>query len=372
MSNTNQYEELIEHYRNWIFGLPDSEFLIPMLKARFTPEEAQIIAQIPFIGNTVEKLSQKIGIPSKELTEKLEYFAEKGIVFKNERNGVKFYSLCDSDFVFYRSTGWRKELDDWSYKMANPQNKYWIHAYANTFNGHETQGLRAIPINITIDDPRKVMPYEDILKIIENFEYYAVSMCPCAAKYNVDSEFHECNHNFERCLHFDDLGRYTVEYGLGREITKEETLEILKRADDEGLVHGVSNSEEGIDTICNCCSCCCVFLDSLVKMPGIIPRGHQPSNYIRAINEENCISCGVCVKTCPMKALELVDKKLVFDRERCLGCGVCVNKCKQKAIYLEHREGKQNFPKDGGELVMRLLIERGLDPNEAFRKNFIM
>ena len=371
MSGTNPYKNLIDHYKNWIFGLPDSEYLLPMLEARFTPEEAQILAQIPFIGHPIEKLSGKLGIPPKELTEKLEYFAEKGIVFKNERNGVKFYSLCDSDFVFYRSTGWRKELDDWSYKMANPQNNYWIHAYANTFNGHETQGLRAVPINITIDDPQKVMPYEDILKIIENFEYYAVSMCPCAAKYNVDSEFHECNHNFERCLHFNDLGRYTVEYGLGREITKEETLEILKRADDEGLVHGVSNSEEGIDTICNCCSCCCVFLDSLVKMPGIIPRGHQPSNYIRAINEENCINCGVCVKTCPMKALELVDKKLVFDPERCLGCGVCITKCKQNAIYLEHREGKQNFPKDGRELVMRLLIERGLDPNEAFRKNFI-
>jgi ferredoxin len=371
MTETNVYKALINHYKEWIFGLPDSEYLQPMLEARFTPEEAKFLAQIPFIGHPIEKISEKLGIASEELIEKLEDFAERGIVFSNERNGVKFYSLCDSDFVFYRSSGWRKEPDDWSRNMANPQNNYWINAYAREFNGHETQGLRAVPINKTIDDPRKVLSYEDILKIIEDFDYYAVSKCPCAAKYNLDPEFHECNHNFERCLHFNDLGRYTVEYDLGREITKEETLEILKRAADEGLVHGVSNSEEGIDTICNCCSCCCVFLDSLVKMPGIIPRGHQPSNYIRAINEEECIGCGVCVKSCPMNALELVDKKVVFDAERCLGCGVCVHKCKQNAISLVHREGNQNFPKDGRDLAIRLLVERGLDPGEAFRKNFI-
>jgi Fe-S-cluster-containing hydrogenase component 2 len=72
-----------------------------------------------------------------------------------------------------------------------------------------------------------------------------------------------------------------------------------------------------------------------------------------------------------MGAIKVEEKKAIFDQERCLGCGVCVHHCKQNAIYLVHREGKQNFPKDGRELVIRLLVERGLDPNKAFRKNFI-
>jgi len=372
MSETNSYKDLIEHYRGWIFGLPDSEFLLPMLKARFTPEEAQLLAQIPFIGHNIEKLSKKLDIPSEELTEKLDYFAEKGIVFRIERNGSITYSLCDSDFVFYRSTGWRKELDDWSREMANPQNDYWINAYANEFLGHKTKGLRAVPINKTIEDPRRVMPYQDIIKIIDNLDFYSVSVCPCAAKYNLDPEFHDCEHNFERCLHFGDLGKYCVEQGFGREITKEETLEILKRAADEGLVHGVSNNIESVDTICNCCSCCCVFLDALVKMPGIIPRGHQPSNYIREIKEEECIGCGVCVKICPTNALELQEKKVLFDPERCLGCGVCVHKCKQNAIYLVRREEEQDISKNGMEEAIKHLTERGLDPNEVFRKNYIV
>ncbi|MHA2126074.1 MAG: 4Fe-4S binding protein [Promethearchaeota archaeon] len=372
MAEADSYKGLIDHYREWIFGLPDSEYLLPMLKARFTPEEAQFLAQLPFIGHPVEKLSKKLNISIDELTKKLDYFSNKGIVFKIQKDEGLIYSLCDSDFVFYRSSGWRKEPDDWSREMANPQIKYWINAYANGFLGHDTKGLRAVPINKTVEDPRKVMPYEDILKIVDELEYHTVSICPCGTKYNLDPEFHDCNHNFERCLHFGDLGRYCVEQGFGRKITKEETKEILKKAADAGLVHAPSNNLKDIDTICNCCSCCCVFLDSLVKMPGIVPRGHQPSNYIREIKEEECIGCGVCVKKCPMKALHLEDKKVIFDPERCLGCGVCVHKCKQNASYLVQRGEEQQFPKNGIEQGSRHLSETGLDPNEVFRKNYFI
>ena len=46
MSDEKVYLELIEHLRGWIFGLPDSEYLIPMLKLRCTPEEAEIASVI--------------------------------------------------------------------------------------------------------------------------------------------------------------------------------------------------------------------------------------------------------------------------------------------------------------------------------------
>jgi len=368
MSESNPYKDLIDHYKGWLFGLPDSGFLQPMLEARFSPDEAKLLAKIPFIGHTVEILSQKLGLDAEELREKLENFAIRGIVLRSESRYGILYALCDSNFVFYRSPGWKMDVDDWSREMANSQNHYWINSYAKDFLGHDLQGLRAVAINTTIVDTRKVMPYDDILKIIDGLDYYSVSMCPCSAKYNLDPEFEDCEHNFERCLHFGDLGKYCVEYGMGREITKEETFEILKRAAEEGLVHGVSNNKENIDTICNCCSHC-LYLDFLVKMPGIIPRGHQPSNYIREINEDECIGCGVCVNRCPMNALELKDKKVIFEPERCIGCGVCVYKCNQDAIYLVHREKEENIPKNGTEQVIRYFTERGQDPSEAFKKN---
>ncbi|MFX0081069.1 MAG: 4Fe-4S binding protein [Candidatus Hodarchaeota archaeon] len=371
MSEDIYYEDLIEHLRYWVLRLPDSEHLMPMLKLRITPEDAKLLSKIPFLGHTAEQISSKLDIPVKKLRKKLDNLVKSGIIFRSERPSEVRYSLCDSLFIFYRSLGWKGKNDKLNREISPYLNKYYIETYAEEFVGHETQGLRAIPINETIHDTRQVMPYEDILKVIDNFEYYSVSTCPCSHRHNLDHDFKECKHDLERCLHFDNLGRYCVENGLGREISKEETLDILKRAADSGLVHGIDNTKEKMETICNCCSCCCLFLESVVNVPGILPKGHQPSNYIREIEEQNCIGCGVCVKSCPMNALELKDKKVLFHPDRCLGCGVCVHKCKQNAIYLVHREGEQDFPKDPREEGIRFLKERDLDPMDVFTKNML-
>ena len=148
------------------------------------------------------------------------------------------------------------------------------------------------------------------------------------------------------------------------------TLEILKKTADAGLVHGVSNTKEGVDTICNCCKCCCIFLNRLVKMEGA-PKGHIPSNYIREINEEECIGCGVCAAICPMDAIDVIDEKVSFTPEKCIGCGVCVHKCPQDALYLVHRDKDIDHPANPLELVSRLLSERGHDPMETLRKNML-
>ncbi|MHA2394133.1 MAG: 4Fe-4S binding protein [Promethearchaeota archaeon] len=371
MSEDIAYKDLIGHLRNWIIRLPESKNLLPLLKLRIKPEEAKLLSKIPFIGFTAEQLSAKIGIPINKLTKQLEKFSKKGIVFRSKRGSEIRYSLRDSLFIFYRSLGWRGKNDKINRKISPLLNQYYIETYAEEFIGHETQGLRAIPINETIQDTRQVMPYEDIIKVIDNFNYYSVSSCPCSHRHNLDNDFEDCKHDLERCLHFDGLGRYCVENGLGKEITKEETLRILRMSADAGLVHGVSNTQEKMDTICNCCSCCCLFLESVVNMSGFIPRGHQPSNYIREVDDKNCIVCGLCARLCPMKALKVNDKKLLFEPERCIGCGVCAHKCKHDAAYLIHRQGEQDFPKDPREQGMRFLKERGIDPMKAFIRNML-
>jgi len=369
MSNNKIYNDLIDHLRNWIFGLPESKYLLPLFELRFTPEEAEFLSKIPFLPHTAEDLSDRLETPVVELTRRLDDLAQKGMIFRVEGRSAIRYSLPDSLFLFYRSIGWAGLDDEFNREISPLLNQYYIEAYATDYLGHPTQGLRTIPINETIQDTRKVLPYEDILKVIDHVEYYTVSTCPCSHRHNTDTDIENCKYDTLKCLHFDRLGRYIVQNGLGKEITKEETLEILKKAADAGLVHGISTTKERIDTICNCCTCCCLFLESAVKIPGIIPRGHQQSNYIREIDEEKCVACGICVTFCPMKALELNDKKVIFDPERCLGCGVCVYKCPQEACYLIHRDEEQDFPKDPREQSSRFLRERGHDPLEIFKKN---
>jgi len=354
MSKEDMYDALMDHFGEWIFDFPKSETLKPMFKLRFTPEEAELLSQIPFLGHTLEQLTAKIDISIDKLKIMLDDFTNKGIIFRIERSSRTLYSLTDPVFVFYRTPSWNGEDNDFNRKMSPYLNKYYIDTFASDFMGHDTKGLRTIPINETVRDTRQVIPYEDVLKVVDNFEYYSVSACPCSHRHTLDPIFEDCKHDLERCLHFDTLGRYIVENGFGREITKEETLEILQKAADAGLVHGLSNTEKAPDTICNCCSCCCLFLESAVKMPGILPRGHNPSSYIREMAEEKCIE----------------DKKVLFTPERCIGCGVCINKCPQDASCLEYRGENQDYPKNPRETAERFLKERGKEPMEVFKKNY--
>lgn len=44
-----------------------------------------------------------------------------------------------------------------------------------------------------------------------------------------------------------------------------------------------------------------------------------------------CINCGECIKTCPSKALSMIDGKVFWDEEKCSNCDACINVCTHRA-----------------------------------------
>ena len=209
------------------------------------------------------------------------------------------------------------------------------------------------------------MPFENIASVVDRFEYYSVSSCPCRQRHNLDPQTQDCPHPMEVCLHFDDLGRYTVENGMGREITRKETLDILRKAADAGLVHAVSNWEDKPDTICNCCPDACMWFEAFHKL------GHgksvDSSNYIVRIDASTCKGCGLCTKRCPMDALQLevspeaankYAKAAVLNPERCIGCGVCVHKCPTQSLVLERKAETTRPLKNVREYGARYMADR--------------
>ncbi len=365
MSEDEVYLKLIEHLKGIVFDLPEHEELVPILKLRVTPEEAALLIKISGPPQTAEELSGKIQVPLEELEPMLKTLAKKGCIIYTKENGEIKYRGMDPFSMLIRFTGWVEDKGDWYEKIAPKLNKYYIDAWGAEVTSTPTQPMRAVVVNETVDDPRQIAPYEHIVKHLDQFTDFAVSPCSCRMRHNVDPDMHDCKQEVETCLHWGDLGKFVIETGMGRSITKEETLEILKNAADAGLVHAFYNNIADNDTICNCCSDCCIYLEKIKQAPGIMnPRGQNPSNYIRVwADEEKCIKCGLCAKRCPVDAIEFnkEEKLISFTPKRCLGCGVCVHKCPTSAIVMIRRDKdlEPHYPKNLMEMGMNFRKERG-------------
>ena len=51
--------------------------------------------------------------------------------------------------------------------------------------------------------------------------------------------------------------------------------------------------------------------------------------------KDNCPGCGDCVKICPVKCIEIMNKKAVIDEQKCIRCYCCHEFCPAKAILLD-------------------------------------
>lgn len=384
MSEREVYTGLINHIRDWIFDLPESELLLPILKMRLIPEEAEFLAAFPHMPATMEQLSERYGLSAGELQGIMQPMIRKGFIYRVEgRNAVR-YSFPDSLFFLYRMPGWKGEDDELNKRLSPLINRYYIDHIGADILGYPTKILRAIPVAGTVADTKLILPYEDLMDFVEREEYHTVSTCACRHRHNLDPDFETCEHETENCLHFGRLGRYIVQNDMGREISREETLEILAAAAEAGLVHSISNTREGMDTICNCCSCCCLMLEPVKSLPSP-QRGHQRSNYMLELNHDTCKACGLCARRCPVDALELKDiegvpkvdasgkklkagdyKEVVYQPDLCIGCGVCVYKCPTQSLSLVRRETQEDIPRNMSEIGSRFLADRGRDLSTIF------
>ena len=249
MSQEAIYQKFIQWLGKTWWQLPESDQLLPMIKARYTPEEAEFLTGFPFSGRSLEELSDLKSMNADQLKPYLDNLAKKGILFRRESDSTTRYSLNDAFFVFFRSGFWAGQDDENSQKMARHANNYYFDGLYDQYATAHAKGLRALPIDRTINDTRQILPYENMVKVLDKFEYFSVSICPCRQRKKLDDDSHTCKKPIGNCLHFDTLGRYCVENSLGREITREETERILKESADAGLVHGISNWQDKPDTI---------------------------------------------------------------------------------------------------------------------------
>jgi len=348
------YERLRRKLDEWPIGFPKSEEALEILKVLYTPEEAELALKLPLVIQTLEEIAAQLKEDPDRLRKRLEKMADKGTVFAVEREGKKLYRLLPSIVGFSETPFWPGRKNDIVLKLAPLWKNYFEKKFAYEIGDRKQSILRVIPVDISISHGSQITPYEDIKELLKANKFFAVANCPCRqiARYTGGG----CNHSLEVCLHFDSMGQYIVEHGMGREITREETLEILRKANQEGLVHVTENHQGKIATICNCCSDCCIFFRALKLAK--LPRALARSNYVSTVNTNLCTACGTCAERCPMEAIT-VKEFAEIDEHRCVGCGVCYPTCPNEAIKLVRRpeEHISEIP-DNKAFIINMLKEK--------------
>ena len=160
-------------------------------------------------------------------------------------------------------------------------------------------GMHVIPVENAISMENNSSSLEHISYWLDKYEgKYAASPCSCRKSRKTYDE--GCGDDPEGwCIAVGDMADYVVETNKGgRYITKEEVLEILKKAEDNGFVHQITNidGEEKIFAICNCNINVCYALrtSQLFNTPNI-----SRSAYVAHVVKDNCVACGRCVEVCP-------------------------------------------------------------------------
>ena len=169
-----------------------------------------------------------------------------------------------------------------------------------------TAMMRVIPIESAIEGNTKAVPYEKISYYLDKYDIFSVSVCSCRSSRRIMGE--GCGHlEEEMCVQIGSGAEYFIRTGKARAITRDEAKAIIKKAEENGLMHQFPNIEgEGESAaICNCCSCSCFAMRvaTMFRAPDAIR-----SNYVAEIDSEKCVACGQCVENCPTNAVRLGQK----------------------------------------------------------------
>ena len=168
-------------------------------------------------------------------------------------------------------------------------------------------GMHVIPVEQAIPAESKSVSLEHLSHWLKKYDKLAVDVCACRRQQRIR---HEGTGDIEGyfCIALGDMAEYCVETKKDAHyITYDEAIEILKRAEEKGFVHQITNLDgpDKIVGICNCPSGVCNALrtSQLFNAPNL-----SASAYRAHVTAEKCVACGKCVEVCPVGAAKLGQK----------------------------------------------------------------
>ncbi len=341
----NIYKKLRERIDGYALGFPSTEsgVEIKILQRLFTQEEAALYMCLSTSLEPVPVIAGRAGRSEAETAAMLSAMTAKGVTFPKIVGEKKFYAAAPFMHGFFENNAWMQK----DRELADLMEKYLT-------GGFRARGkaLKTIPVNASVKEGKSVMPFDDVVKILESKERIGLMPCPCNMHLQrLDSG---CTRPTEVCIGFDFYAEYCIEgLGIGRWIDRQEALAVLEKADEAGLVHQIGGNSENTECLCNCCPDCCGSLRMIKLMPA--PARLTGSNFRAQLSSEACTGCETCIERCPMDALTMTDDGLHFERARCIGCGLCATGCPAGAISLVQKDADKvrTLPPPGKAIFMK-------------------
>lgn len=350
-SELDVYRQLQQTLDDMPIGFPPTKsgVEIRLLKRLFTPEEAKIASKLKFAWKDKESLDsiyerlKPLGYSKEELEKHLDNMISKGAIMGRKEGDKKLYSLAllvIGIFEFQVNKLTKEFIEDLGQYMAE--------AWGMEAQKIPIPQMRTIPIGLEVDHDIEIANFDNIKQLFNNVDGpFVIIDCVCRQQQEILGEQCHATSRSEACMGFGHMAKSYIDAGWGREITREEALEVLKKNEEEGLIFQPGNSQKA-DFVCSCCSCCCGGLRNLKQLPN--PADFVTSNYYAEINPDLCTGCGTCIDRCQMEAISQVDDVSIVNRKRCIGCGNCIFVCPDNAILLNKKDRQHVPPITGTEL----------------------
>lgn len=365
------YEKLRAKLDRFPVGAPGKTTIYEILRMVCSPEEAELLARIPWRFCTLRELSRRLGIPAAELEPRLNRLADRGLVFDIKLGGKMRYVLTPTVVGFFEFSMMRVRQDIDQAELARLFHRYMLEE--PDFTGQFGKGLRTTPFRTLVHedalppDYAEVLDWERASHIVQEAGRWAVGLCHCR---HVAHHLGEGCTRFEQesCLTIGDGVDFVVRHGFGREIGQAEACELLARSKEAGLVHLGDNVQRRPTFICSCCGCCCGVLNCFkkFKMFGNV----FSSNFQAEVDPARCTGCLKCQQACPVDAIDRREQPRtvsgrtvkvlpVVDPDVCLGCGVCKLACTKDALHMAPRPQRRITPEGAFGRILRMALEQG-------------
>jgi ferredoxin len=347
--NVNNVQHVYKDLARVLDGIPngypetESGVELKILARLFTPGEAQLACHLELEGQTAKAIAQRTGGDEREIFADLKAMTKKELIKAERGEGGLAFKLMPFIVGFYE--GQNSRIDE---EFAELFETYYKEALHNMM-AVKPSVHRVIPIEETIPVNVEVMPYERASTYLEEANSWGVLRCICRVQQKLVGK--GCDHSVDNCLLFTTKANAFARSKDIRPISKEEALDILKNAAEEGLVHATDNVREGVNYICNCCTCSCGILRGLSEFGHVNAMGC--SDFYAQVDASLCTGCGACVDRCQFTALDVVNDICEVDRARCYGCGQCITVCPVEAIELKQKTAAEIEPPPANESQWR-------------------